>query len=50
MNYIIIGTVVLIIGVGIISFSGILGSIASIIGLSLMLKGRRSIGNQGEKE
>lgn len=46
MNFIIIGTIVLIIGIGVISYSGILGSIASIIGLSLVLKGRRSIGNQ----
>lgn len=45
MKYVIGGLVILIIGIGVIRYSSILGSIAMIIGLSIMLKGKRDFDN-----
>jgi hypothetical protein len=41
MKYVIGGLVILIIGIGVIRYSSVLGSIAMIVGLSIMLKGKR---------
>jgi uncharacterized membrane protein len=41
MNYVILGLVIAIAGIGLIRFSGILGILMLIIGLSIMMKGKR---------
>jgi len=46
MNYVILGLVILIIGIGISRYSGILGSVTSIIGLSIMMKGKKYSNNR----
>ena len=43
MNYVIIGLVIVIISIGIIKYSSILGAIMLIVGLSIMLKGKKNM-------
>ena len=43
MKYIILGLIILIVGIGIIRHSSILGAVMAIIGLSIMMKGKSKI-------
>lgn len=45
MNYMILGLVLLILGIGTLQYSRIVGSVTSIIGLGLMMKGKKDLGN-----
>ncbi|TWJ33460.1 hypothetical protein JN12_00134 [Geobacter argillaceus] len=46
MNYVIIGLVIVIISIWIIKYSSILGAIMLIIGLSIMMKGKKNMDNK----
>jgi len=46
MNYVIIGIVIVIISIGIIKYSSMSGAITLIIGLSIMMKGKRNMDNR----
>jgi len=46
MSYVIIGLVITIISIGIIKYSSILGAIMLIVGLSIMIKGKRNMDNK----
>jgi hypothetical protein len=43
MKFIILGLIILIAGIGLIRYSSILGAVTAIIGLSVMMKGKRNI-------
>lgn len=46
MKLVIFGTAILIIGIGTIRYSSILGAIIAIIGLSIMMKSKNNIDNK----
>lgn len=43
MKYMILGLIILFVGIGIIPYSSILSAVTVIIGLSIMMKGKREI-------
>lgn len=46
MNYIIIGLIMVIISIGIIKYNSILSAIMLIVGLSIMMKGKKNMDNK----
>jgi hypothetical protein len=41
MKFVVLGLIILIVGIGLIRYSSILSALAAIIGLSVMMKGKR---------